>query len=328
MTEPGRRDILRGVAGIAAVSVLPSVTGATPSIVDRTGQTEVTVEVGAEGNGGNFAFSPSMMRIDPGTTVVWEWVGQGGMHNVVAKDGSFESELQNETGATFKQMFESEGAYEYVCEPHQAMGMTGAVLVGAANIANSSNSKDSPDESSLSNPDYGDWFDDVDNFDGTVDLTGKKSITLNVGADANGGTFGFAPAAVRIDPGTTVTWAWTGEGGAHNVVAEDGSFESELYGTEGATFEHTFDEDGVTKYACEPHKMMGMKGAIVVGGEGGSAAAKTGLSPGELALGGSLVTALLSPIAFAVVLFGRRSNNRSVPTKERPSTQGTKRSRL
>jgi plastocyanin len=47
------------------------------SVADMTEQSEVTVETGAEGNGGNFAFEPAAIRIDTGTTVVWKWTGQG-----------------------------------------------------------------------------------------------------------------------------------------------------------------------------------------------------------------------------------------------------------
>ena len=54
----------------------------------------------------------------------------------------------------------------------------------------------------------------------------------------------FSPAAIQVDSGTTVTWEWTGEGGAHNVVHEDGEFESDLQEEDGATFEHTFEEEG------------------------------------------------------------------------------------
>jgi len=106
---------------------------------------------------------------------------------------------------------------------------------------------------------------DVDNFDGSLeDATGQSEVTVQVGTGANGGNFGFGPAAVRIDAGTTVVWEWTGEGGSHNVADEDGDFESELVGDEGHTFEHTFEESGVSLYNCTPHKGVGMKGAVVV----------------------------------------------------------------
>ncbi len=148
------------------------------------------------------------------------------------------------------------------------------------------------------------WFDGVDNFDGTTDLAGKDAVTVDVGAEGNGGPYGFSPAAIRVDPGTTVTWRWSGNG-IHNVVAEDGSFSSDLSGDSSATFTHMFRDSGITKYVCEPHRGMGMKGAVVVDGPTDAAA---GISPGELALGGSFATALLSPIAFALFLSSHKEN--------------------
>ncbi|MFC4552916.1 halocyanin domain-containing protein [Halorussus sp. GCM10023401] len=84
----------------------------------------------------------------------------------------------------------------------------------------------------------------------------------------NGGSFAFEPAAVRVDPETTVIWKWSGEGGSHNVAVEDGSFGSEMTGDAGHTLEQTFEADGVAKYACVLHEPMGMKGAVVVGDVG------------------------------------------------------------
>jgi halocyanin-like protein len=112
--------------------------------------------------------------------------------------------------------------------------------------------------------DFGGWFDDTSNFDGVVDETGADEVTVEVGVDANGGAFGFGPAAVAVSPGTTVVWEWTGNGGLHNVVAENGDFESEQSGEEGYTFEYTFESTGTYKYVCMPHEPMGMVGAIVV----------------------------------------------------------------
>ena len=113
-------------------------------------------------------------------------------------------------------------------------------------------------------PDFGGWFDNVGNYDGVVDETGSDEVTVSVGAEANGGAFGFDPAAVEVSPGTTVVWEWTGSGGSHNVVAEDGTFESELTKESGHTFEYTFEEPGTYDYYCIPHKSVGMVGRIVV----------------------------------------------------------------
>ncbi|MFC7116421.1 halocyanin domain-containing protein [Natronoarchaeum sp. GCM10025703] len=110
-------------------------------------------------------------------------------------------------------------------------------------------------------PDYEGWFSDVSNYDGTVDKTGSDEATVDVGA---GNGLSFGPAAVAVSPGTTVVWEWTGKGSDHNVSAENGDFESETTGETGFTFEHTFEESGVHKYACTPHRSVGMKGAVVV----------------------------------------------------------------
>lgn len=105
-----------------------------------------------------------------------------------------------------------------------------------------------------------DYLSGANNFDGIVDKTGSDSVTVKVGA-ANG--FAFGPAAIRIETGTTVTWEWTGNGGNHNVVAEDGTFDSGEAVPSGP-FEHTFESSGTYNYFCQPHKMSGMKGSVVV----------------------------------------------------------------
>jgi halocyanin-like protein len=161
-------------------------------------------------------------------------------------------------------------------------------------------------------PDYGGWFDGVSNFDGTVDRTGREEVTVAVGSEANGGSYGFDPPAVRVDPGTTVVWEWTGEGSVHNVVDEAGGFESDLTDEAGHTFEHTFESSALYKYACVPHRSLGMKGAVVVGsgGASGSAAGEAanqdaaGLGD-ELAIGGGLG---LAGVLFGLFVYGVRED--------------------
>lgn len=144
-----------------------------------------------------------------------------------------------------------------------------AVLRGAAGAATgglAANAVAPVTAQAADEPDYGGWFDGTSNYDGTVDETGQETVTIAVGSQGNGGNFGFDPAAVRVDPGTKVVWEWSGKGGAHNVVAEDGRFESEMTDAAGHTFEQTVEESGVVRYACVPHESVGMKGALVVDG--------------------------------------------------------------
>jgi halocyanin-like protein len=162
--------------------------------------------------------------------------------------------------------------------------------------------------------DYGGWFDDVGNYDGTtVDATGQSEVTIGVGTEGNGGAFAFDPPAVQIDPGTTVIWEWTGEGGQHNVVAESGGdFESELTATAGFTFEHTFEEEGIVTYYCQPHRSLGMKAAVAVGdvgggggggdggdGGGGGGAARPSVPETAKSLAVATVSAMVTVLALA-----------------------------
>jgi halocyanin-like protein len=95
---------------------------------DFRGEGEVEVAVGAGDQG--LAFEPAAIMVDSGTTVVWEWTGAGGGHNVVEEDEAFgDDEVHVEEGHTYEHTFEESGVYRYVCTPHDAQGMRGAVAV-------------------------------------------------------------------------------------------------------------------------------------------------------------------------------------------------------
>ncbi|MGB9958853.1 halocyanin domain-containing protein (plasmid) [Haloferax prahovense] len=273
-------------------------------ITDERGKTRVTVEVGAEGNGGGFAFGPPAVRIDQGATVVWEWTGEGGSHNVVAEDGTYGSEMVTTTGATFEHTFATEGVSLYACTPHKAMGMKGAVLVGDVEVSVATPKPTPTPEPDYEyvprEPDYEGWFDDVDNFDGTVDMRGHEEVRIQVGANGNGGGFALSPPAVTIDPGTRVIWEWVGDDGPHGFAASDREYTSPSQST--GRWGLVFDGVGISKYACEPHITNGMKGAIVVGDvfEG-----VYEVTTSQLAVFGSLGAAFLSPLAFGVFLWAR-----------------------
>jgi len=129
---------------------------------------------------------------------------------------------------------------------------------------------------------YGGHFADTGNFEGTTaDATGQDEAIIRVGAAGNGANQAFDPPAVVVDPGTTVTWEWTGQGGPHNVVhvaGVDPNRDEEQFSSQGVahdgvavpdagtTFEQTFEQAGsFYPYVCTPHRSLGMKGAVVVG---------------------------------------------------------------
>jgi len=254
--------------------------------VDRTGQDTVTVEVGADGNGGTFAFAPAAVRVSPGTTVVFEWTSN--THNVLVEeqpDGAGWEGHQpiEDQGFSFEHVFDTEGVYKYYCEPHLSLGMKGAIVVGGGGDGGGGGEG----QATPIPAEYGGWFTSdasggaVDNYDGTTaDLRGQDAVTVEVGADGNGGTFAFAPPAVRVSPGTTLTFEWTSN--THNVLVEEQPDGAGWEGhqpieDQGFSFEAVLETPGIYKYYCEPHLSLGMKGAIIVdpaapaegGGEGG-----------------------------------------------------------
>jgi len=127
-------------------------------------------------------------------------------------------------------------------------------------------------------PDFGGWLGDVGNFDGVEDMRGSDQVTVRVGTEANGGPYGFSPAAVHVDNGATVRFEWTGNG-EHNVLHQNGDFESDLVAEAGVNFESTFDEDGIYNYYCTPHRGLGMKGSVVVGSDYATTGGGGGVKP-------------------------------------------------
>lgn len=115
------------------------------------------------------------------------------------------------------------------------------------------------------------WLSETDNYSGVVDNTDVNRAAVAVGAPGNDGNNVFDPVAIRISPGMTVRWEWTGDG-THNVVERDGAFNSgNPTGDSDEVYEFDFEDPGTYLYYCERHEGRGMKGAVVVGeGDDGS----------------------------------------------------------
>jgi plastocyanin len=69
--------------------------------------------------------------------------------------------------------------------------------------------------------------------------------------------FAFTPQEVRVAPGGKVTWVNcdASDSPAHTSSADAGAWASPLL-QPGATFTHTFADEGVFPYHCEPHPGM------------------------------------------------------------------------
>lgn len=140
-TATGDGDTASGQArAVEYLNAEPKARNFDGSVTDVTGQGSVTIEVGVGAD--NFAFGPAAVTITAGTTVTWKWTGKGGKHNVVSTtpdtyaSGDFSSDFEFDSGSpkasgSFEQTFESSGVGLYRCEPHQSIGMKGAIIVVA-----------------------------------------------------------------------------------------------------------------------------------------------------------------------------------------------------
>lgn len=137
------------------------------TLLDARDREAVEVDVGAEGNGGTFAFAPSAVAVSPGTTVRWVWVDDREGHSVVADPdrqlGESDYEFESggpvaEEGNEYEGSLDDPGVALYHCsgiaqthwerrgrrlgtggrgqgdpalhlEPHRKLGMKGGVAV-------------------------------------------------------------------------------------------------------------------------------------------------------------------------------------------------------
>lgn len=135
-------------------------------------------------------------------------------------------------------------------------------LAGCTDGGNGGDESDYETVSDEEEPDYEGWLDAAESYDGTADFRGESEVTVMVGTGNRG--YSFSPAAIMVDSSTTVVWEWTGNGGGHNVEEENDEYGSPIESEEGYTFEHTFEEPGISRYTCIPHDAQGMRGAVAV----------------------------------------------------------------
>lgn len=111
---------------------------------------------------------------------------------------------------------------------------------------------------------------------GHDEAIGAPTETAEVKMVTQDGGYHFDPHVVRVKPGGSVTWVLGS--GTHTATAyhpdndqpqlvPDGAaaWDSGTISSQGATFEHTFETEGVYHYYCAPHESVGMIGSVIVG---------------------------------------------------------------
>lgn len=122
--DTDRRSFIASVVGGAVVATAGTVAGQ-----EEGGGTVHEIDMTSSN-----VFDPIGLYIQPGDTV--RWTSQGGVHNAVSYEGripedaeSFEYDLVEE-GESIEHTFETEGTYDYYCNPHRTLGMVGRIVVG------------------------------------------------------------------------------------------------------------------------------------------------------------------------------------------------------
>jgi LPXTG-motif cell wall-anchored protein len=103
--------------------------------------------------------------------------------------------------------------------------------------------------------------------------------------------FEFAPKAITVNVGDTVTWSNSGPTD-HTATANDGSFDTGLL-AKGESGSHTFDQAGTFSYFCQPHPFM--KATITVQAAASGGGESGGSSGGEADTGSTGGGAVAAP---------------------------------
>ena len=78
----------------------------------------------------NLRFSPETISLEEGDSVQFLWSGELLAHNAVEENGLFDSgDPSRNVDYTYTFETGENGTYEYVCEPHESLGMTGTIIV-------------------------------------------------------------------------------------------------------------------------------------------------------------------------------------------------------
>lgn len=158
--DVSRRNVLKAVGGAAAVSLAGCLTPGQEEEHHEDGhddghegdghghdhdegdytEPQPSAEVGMVSEDGQH-YTPHLVWIEEGGTVTWH--NESGAHTATAyseandrpsripdEEYSWDSGTLTEEGATYEKTFDEAGVYDYLCTPHEGVGMVGTVLVG------------------------------------------------------------------------------------------------------------------------------------------------------------------------------------------------------
>jgi plastocyanin len=94
-------------------------------------------------------FTPAQITITAGDKIVWK--NDGGSHNVNGNKTTFAGNPESfgntvGIGWTYEHVFNTAGTYNYQCDPHASMGMTGKITVNPKTVTLSQTLADGPEK--------------------------------------------------------------------------------------------------------------------------------------------------------------------------------------
>lgn len=130
-----RRTVLRVAAGAAGAG-MAGLAGCAAGGTDEGSPTDDGVRTVDVGPDGELVFDPEEVTISVGETVRWVW--ETDTHNIVVdsqpeganwEGTEGDASTVYDTGHEYEYTFETAGTYEYICAPHESVGMVGTVEV-------------------------------------------------------------------------------------------------------------------------------------------------------------------------------------------------------
>ncbi len=127
-TEPSKVTIQRASPPIPPPAPTVAPDDANGGVEKLVG-TPFTVRMIDNGGAGPFAFEPADLTFSVGEVVNFTFIGEAAFHTFTAPDLEIDVEIEagETTGLDF--VFETAGAYELTCIPHEALGMVGTITV-------------------------------------------------------------------------------------------------------------------------------------------------------------------------------------------------------
>jgi plastocyanin len=128
-----RRKLLGSVGATVAAATAGCFANEGGSAETTAADDANAVQVGPDGS---YAYEPAEVTVSVGETVTWTWDSRN--HNIVVSEqpeGASWSGTEGDASTTYDAphtyefAFDTPGTYEYVCRPHEGLGMVGTVVV-------------------------------------------------------------------------------------------------------------------------------------------------------------------------------------------------------